>query len=171
MKARLPARIGPLGGRRADGSSDPGPPLSGAPCPTHPLPEARGRSRGRRKPAARPSRPPGGAGAGGSAPRAVTASGRSRTRRRSALGGARPGRPVRLGWALIADTVLVPSGPPSAFTRPHNSLSKVVVVTCEDQSPQRGNVYYLLLLFSVLCFPACFSNSVAPDTLFPHRFV
>ena len=87
-----PARAArPTRRTRTDGGADPGPPLSGAPRPTHPLPEARGRSRGRRRPAARPSRPPGGAGAGGSAPRAVAACGRSRMRRRSALGGAGPG--------------------------------------------------------------------------------
>ncbi|XP_034498096.1 translation initiation factor IF-2-like [Ailuropoda melanoleuca] len=106
-----PARPGSHGGREAGGGADPGPPLSGAPCPTHPLPEARDRSPGRRRPAARPSRPRGGAGAGGSAPRAVTACGRSRTRRRSALGGARPGRAARVGSPMIAGALLSPLGP------------------------------------------------------------
>lgn len=59
-------------------------------CPTHPLPGARGESRGRHRPTARPSCPRGGDGRGRKCAAGRVRARRSRTRRRSTLGGAHP---------------------------------------------------------------------------------
>lgn len=150
--------------RGSRGGADPGPTPSGAPCPTHPLPGARGRSRGRRRPTARPSCRPGGDGRGRKCAAAVSARGRSRTRRRSTLGGAHPALRRRESRHWLETPSLAPGGSRSCFPAGTSSLGRMVAGTREDRAPQMK--MFTVPCFLFVCFVFClFSNeSVVPDT-------
>lgn len=151
--ARLPARPRPHGGRAGAAATQTlarTPPARPAPLTHSPRPAAgaEGDTGPHRGPAVRGAA----TGAGGSMPLAVSARGRSRTRRRSALSGAHPALQRPESRHRLETPSRPRSGALPSFPARTSSLDRMVAGTREDRSAKNENVY--CCLFYVSCFQA-----------------